>query len=102
MGNDDRFQQYTFQFIQRVPKYGVKNYGPGQAWRTVTCPLTDRQIQRHLAGEIAVGSVGRWYPSYAILDIDDRSLQETEDIRADLGLDESNSMLCSSESRKLF
>jgi len=51
-----------------------------------------------LSGKYYVGVLGKWYPEYSILDIDNVTKEEPERIRDKLRLDELNSMLCSSES----
>lgn len=90
------FREYTNQFIQRLPRYGVKQEGKG--WKTKKKPLSDKAIEAHLNGQYYVGVLGKWYPSYAILDIDDKDRDTAEEIRESLKLDSSNSMIMTSES----
>ena len=45
-----------------------------------------------------IGVLSQWYPKYAILDVDSVPIEFVNDIRAELGLNDSNSMLFSSES----
>lgn len=42
--------------------------------------------------------MGKWYPEYSILDSDNVTIDEVERIRDSLGLNATNSMLCTSES----
>ncbi|MBU1173649.1 MAG: hypothetical protein KKD44_29110 [Proteobacteria bacterium] len=51
-----------------------------------------------MAGQYAVAVLGKWYPEFGILDIDDRPRGTVDEIREKLELDEKNSMLFSSES----
>lgn len=92
----DLFPLYVDAFAQtRWPRYAVK--APG-GWRTRKGYLSDAEIRKHLAGELAVGCLGSWYPKHLILDIDNRTRAEVEEIRAGLSLNDRNSMLLSSES----
>lgn len=75
---------------------------PGRTWITKEKTLHDKFIQEHLSGKYAVATLGRWYPEYAIFDIDDRPYEIVEKIRSELGLDETNSMLCGSESKDSY
>lgn len=94
------FKDYL-ELVQRIPKYATKPIGRGR-WRTKKKPLSDIPIKAHLAGKYAVGILGKWYPEYAILDIDSRTRREVDEIRETLGLDELNSMLIKSESEDSF
>jgi len=94
------FKDYL-ELVQRIPKYATKPIGRGR-WRTKKKPLSDIPIKAHLAGKYAVAILGKWYPEYAILDIDSRSRREAEEIRETLELDELNSMLIKSESEDSF
>lgn len=87
---------YIHTFIQRHPRYAVKQ--KNGHWRTKNKPLSDRPIKAHLAGQYYVGVVGKWYPSFAVLDFDDWKREDVERIRDTLRLDDTNSMLCASES----
>jgi|APSaa5957512622_1039677.scaffolds.fasta_scaffold04637_2 hypothetical protein len=93
---ESTFSEYTEAFIQRIPKYGVKTKKHG--WITRNKPLSDPAIKAHLAKKYTVGGIAPWYPQYALLDMDDKSLPFVEDVRGELGLDEENSMLMASES----
>ena len=90
------FQDFTSAFVQRVPKYGIKSKKHG--WITKNKPLADPAIKAHLAKKYTVGGLSPWYPQFAILDMDDKTMPFVEDIRGELGLDEDNSMLLASES----
>jgi len=103
LGTEATFKEYTDLFVQRDPRFILKTK-PGKKWRTVRrrnggyVKLGDKYIQGHLAGQHAVGALGRWYPIHAFLDIDKRDIETVQDIRSAAELTESNSMLCSSES----
>ena len=88
------FDEYGRIFVQRIPRYAVK----GKRWRTKKKPLSDKVILSHLEGKYSVAVLGKWYPEYAILDVDDRPFEFVQEIRERLNLDESNSMLFTSES----
>ena len=92
------FNEYVDFFIQRTPRYIVKLKGNNTSWRTKKKPLLDKPIQAHLDQRYHIGTLAKWYPSYAILDIDDRYPDDVEQIKELLGLDAFNSMVCSSES----
>jgi hypothetical protein len=89
------FRSYTDLFVQRIPRYAVKK---SRSWTTKNKPLSDRPVQAHLAGQYAVAVLGKWYPEFGILDVDDRQRKTVDEIREDLELDDKNSMLFSSES----
>ena len=93
---EEDLKQYIENFIQRWPRYAVKQIGK-KSWRTKNKPLSDIPIKAHLNGQYYVGVLGKWYPRYAILDIDNRRREEAEEIRESLKLDSSNSMLMESE-----
>ena len=95
--NGSSIHDYSESFVQRTPRYAVKRIG-GKAWRTRWGELSDDTVGEHLDGEKAVASLGRWYPGHAIIDIDDRELAVVENIRDRLGMDDSTSFLCTSES----
>lgn len=92
---------YVDEFVQRKPKYVFKHYGK-KDWRTVNKPLADPAIQAHLEGKYCIGTVAPWYPKYAIFDLDDVTRELAEQVRDDLKLDSTNSMICSSESRDSY
>jgi hypothetical protein len=87
-------------FIQRVPSYAVKHIGG--TWKTRKFPLHDSEIKKHLNHEQSIACLGRWYPEYATLDLDDVSLTKVEEIRSGLLMDDSNSSLYSSESKNSY
>lgn len=89
------FDDYKGTFVQRHPNYGVR---VNKKWSRTHYPLADPAIKDHLAQRYTVGGLAPWYPQFAILDIDDKDRAFAEAIRAELGLDENNSMLLASES----
>lgn len=79
----EAFFQYAHTFIQRTPKHGVRDPN----WRTVDAPVTNDDIQAHLDGKKILGTLSRWYPSYAILDVDDAKYPNLlYEIRKELGI----------------
>jgi hypothetical protein len=98
---EDQFKQYINTFIQRQPRYAVKQKGKG-TWRTKNKPLSDRPIKAHLNGQYYVGVLGKWYPTFTILDIDNRDQEFAEELREALKLDTNSSMLNLSESDKSY
>jgi len=92
----DIFSGYVDTFIQRLPRYAVKQIGG--IWKTKKKPLSDIPIKAHLNRQYCVGVLGKWYPPFGILDIDDTDKDTAEKIRESLKLDTNNSMIISSES----
>lgn len=97
LDKENAFNEYVDTFIQRLPRYTVK-FKESNYWRTKKKFLVDTPIKAHLSKRYCIGVLGKWYPEYSILDIDNVILEEVERIRDNLGLDPTNSMLCSSES----
>ena len=95
------FEDYKKLFIQRLPRYAVKSVRSG-TWKTRNKPLADPAIIAHLEGKYSVASLGPWYPPFIILDIDNREIEEVEEIRSKLELTDSNSMRLESESAKSY
>jgi hypothetical protein len=93
---------YALLFVQRSPRFAKKSYRPGARWATIHRRLSNKMIRGHLQHEYAIGTLSRWYPEVGIIDIDDREKGELDEIRDKLGLDASNSMLCSSESKDSY
>lgn len=92
------FREYKNVFIQRLPRYTVKLKG-NKSWKTKKKPLSDIPIKAHLQGKYYVGVLGKWYPEFAILDMDNVTKEEAEKTRDMLKLESGvNSMLLSSES----
>jgi len=89
------FREYTDLFVQRIPHYAVKT---GRSWTTKNKPLSDTPIAAHLLGKYAVAVLGKWYPEFSIIDIDDRPRGTVDEIRERLELNDKNSMLFTSES----
>lgn len=92
------FGDYINLFGQRIPRFAIKPLGR-KKWITQNWPLSDLLIRDHLEGKYYIAVLGKYYPGYAIFDIDSRSKAEAEEIRARAGLDKSNSMMYSSESK---
>lgn len=97
LDKENALNEYIDTFIQRLPRYTVK-FKESDYWRTKKKFLVDTPIKAHLSKRYCIGVLGKWYPEYSILDIDNEILEEVEIIRDKLGLDPTNSMLCSSES----
>jgi hypothetical protein len=97
MQQDEALGQYIDTFIQRLPRYAVKQKGNG-SWKTKKKPLSDRPIKAHLNGQYHVAVLGKWYPGATILDLDDKSEEEVEKTREALDLDTKNSIWLPSES----
>lgn len=91
------FYEYEKTFIQRIPRYTVKFKGDN-GWKTKKKPLANILVKSHLLQKYIIGVLGKWYPEYSILDSDNVTIEEVERIRDSLGLNSSNSMLCTSES----
>lgn len=100
--DESNLKEYIDFFIQRTPRYIVKLKGNNTSWKTKKKPLSDKPIQAHLDQKYYIGTLAKWYPSYAILDIDDRYPDDVEQIKELLGLDTFNSMVCSSESTNSY
>ncbi len=98
----EEFEEYTKNFIQRVPRYAVKLKGPDKTWVTKNKALSDRPVKAHLNGQYYVGVYGKWYPGFAIVDIDDADKDRVDEIREKLRLDTDNSMLMGSESKDSY
>jgi hypothetical protein len=93
--NED-FNEYVQAFVQRVPRYGIKTRKQG--WSTRNKPLADPAIKAHLAKKYTIGGLSPWYPQFAILDIDRKPIEFVDEVRGELDLDETNSMLIRTES----
>jgi len=89
-------QDYTNTFIQPIPRYGIKT---SRGWTSINGAISYNMIEKHLSGSMTLGSLARYYPEHAVIDIDDRPLQEAEEIQGKLKLDDKNSMLFTSESK---
>lgn len=102
MSEEDAFNEYIDFFIQRFPRYTVKFKDNNTSWRTKNKLLVDTPIKAHLLEKYYIGVLGKWYPRFSILDIDDRFLEDVDKIKDLLGLDAFNSMLCTSESTNSY
>ena len=70
----------------------------GQTWFRIDGKPEPGMVRRHLeGGGLSIGTLGRWYPEYGIIDIDDRNMDEVCTIRAAFNQSEHNSMLLASE-----
>ena len=98
--NGITFQDYISAFVQRKPKYGIKT--KKQSWITRNKPLADPAIRAHLEGKYTVGCIGSYYPSFAALDFDDKTIEFVLGVRGGIGQDEDNSMLMGSESTNSY
>jgi hypothetical protein len=96
----DSFAEYVETFVQRIPKYAVKF--KNSSWKTKNKPLSDTPIKAHLDGQYYVGVLGKWYPEFAVIDIDELDQDKAEEIREEIGLNTDNSMLFSSESKDSY
>lgn len=97
----EELEEYIKTFVQRLPRYSIKAKG-SKKWITKKRPLADPLIMAHLDQKYIVGVLGKWYPGYAILDIDNTEKVVAEEIREKLKLDISNSMLLTSESENSY
>ena len=95
------FKNFKQSFVQSVPRYAVRKIGT-HGWSTRKFPLHDSEIKKHLNGEQIIGCLAKWYPQFAAFDFDSVPIEKVEEIRAILSLDETNSMLLSSESKDSF
>jgi hypothetical protein len=97
-------EDYKQLFIQNFPTYAVKSTA-GKRWKTVDAsknPLDDKLVTEHLESKKYVANIGKWYPMHAFFDFDRIDINAVLDTRDSLGMDESNSMLCSSESQDSY
>ena len=60
--------------------------------------MSNKVIWDHLNQKRYAGSRSKWFPEFAVLDFDDVDRGQVADVRAELGLDDSTSMLCNSKS----
>ncbi len=102
VNEENAFNEYVDFFIQPTPRFAVKLKGNNTSWRTIHKFLEDKYVKAHLKQEISIATLSKWYPPCAILDIDNRLLNDVDEIRDILGLDAFNSMLCSSESTNCY
>jgi hypothetical protein len=96
------FDRYREIFGSSFDRHSRKWQAQG-TWYTVGGPPPRHLLDSFLkTGNPAIGVLGRWYPKYMIIDIDERPLSEVEEIRASMGLNENNSILCPSESKNSY
>lgn len=86
---------YYGLFVQVGPPHGRKTK---RGWRTLDKPLTRRVALGHVERKIIVGSLAPWYPVSGCFDFDNQPFERVLEIREKVGLNESNSLLFSSES----
>ncbi|MBA7584074.1 hypothetical protein ES708_26027 [subsurface metagenome] len=91
------FREFVNIVVQRYPRYTVKQIND-KRWKTKNKCLVDTPVKAHLQGKYHVGVLGKWYPEYCILDMDNVLREEPERIKDILRVDELGSMLCSSGS----
>lgn len=94
------FEDYKKVFIQRLPRYAVKSVRSG-TWKTRNKPLADPAVMAHLKGKYNVAVLGKWYPEFVILDLDDKERSEVDEIISQLELTD-NSMIFESESENSY
>jgi hypothetical protein len=87
--------QFQYDFTQPTPSYGLQNE---TGWHTIHQPLGKTMLAKHLGHDFSIGSFGRWYPHWGILDFDDFDLLRVQEIRSELGMNEDNSILFTSVS----
>ena len=93
---DPAYKTFLDTFIQRGPRYAVKL--PGKPWKTKQKSLSDTPIISHLEGKYYIATMGKWYPTFAVLDFDDASIDDVERARDSLRIDVDNSRVFNSES----
>ncbi len=98
--NPESFNLYKDTFCQFIPKYAIKH--PGGHWLTKNKTLSDICIQAHLRGDYATAVLGKYYPPYGLIDIDNRGYPKSLELRSMLKLNSYNSMFCDSESKDSF
>lgn len=95
------FSDYKAAFVQHEPRYAVKKQGG--RWTLVKAPITDNLLRYHLNGSLVVAALAKWYPSHLLIDIDHaESFSEVEEIRAALGMTETNSLLFESQTPRHY
>lgn len=89
------FESYLGYFVQPTPKYAIKQHGG--RWTTQKKNLADPAIAAHLLGRYSIGSLSRFRSRFGALDFDGVPIEDVYRCMDELGLEESNSMLCTSE-----
>lgn len=95
----DPIQQFQQEFTQPFPLYGSKG---SHGWRQVPRVLKYEVCHDHLNGQRIIGTLGRWYPKYGILDIDDKPFDQVLRICAHIGFSTTNSLIFTSESANSY
>ncbi len=95
----DPIQQFQQEFTQPFPLYGTKGC---HGWRQVPRTLKYEVCHDHLKGQRIIGTLGRWYPKYGILDIDNKPFDQVIRICSDIGFNTTNSIIFTSESANSY
>ncbi|NIZ41555.1 winged helix-turn-helix domain-containing protein (plasmid) [Entomospira entomophila] len=90
---------YQYNLTQPYPSYAEKGK---HGWKTIHKALGLRVVELHLEQKAIIATRGRYYPTFGILDIDNRSFAEVEKIRRHIGLNNTNSLIFSSESKDSY
>ena len=93
------FEDYREGFVQGIPFYSVQRAGK---WSKRNFALHESEVRKHLDKQLIVASLAQWYPSFSALDLDHVTEKQIEDLRADLCLDDGNSILFTSPSADSF
>lgn len=92
-------KEFADTFIQPLPSYGIDlAFG----WKQFEKGYNYSKVFSHLTGKISMGSFGKWYPKYAICDMDSTSLSRAKEIRKANGFDKKNSILAESKSKDSY
>ncbi len=94
----EAIDEYLTTFVQPIPYFAVRQVQKDK-WHKIGKTMTRNCVRRHLVGEKIYGCVARWYPSHSEYDIDNWEQSRVEDFRAEIGMDENNSMLFEGEKR---
>ncbi|NIZ41361.1 hypothetical protein PVA45_07170 (plasmid) [Entomospira entomophila] len=90
---------YQQAFTQPYPRYAMK---VADQWRFIDNKLGWHQTRDHITHKHIIGTLGRWYPHYGILDFDNVSLQYVKQTQRQLGLNTRNSQIFTSESKNSY
>lgn len=91
----DSILNYQYHLTQPYPHYATQIDG---TWKTVHRPLKHHVVRDHIEHRRIIGTLGRWYIEYGIIDIDDATIAEVEAVRASVGLTDANSVIFTSAS----
>lgn len=90
---------YQYHFTQPHPHYAHQVDGQ---WMTIHQPLKHAVARDHIEHRRIIGTLGRWYIEYGIIDVDDASIAKVEAVRASVGLDDSTSVIFTSLSANSY